>query len=96
MKTFWVTKYALTAGILEVQGENPEGNDPKYLSFLDENGLNGRSAVYGRDWHRTLDGAQARAYEMRDAKLASIAGQAKRLRALTFETTTKIKGRDDG
>jgi hypothetical protein len=95
MKTFYVTKYALTVGILEVQGEDPDdGNTPGLLSFLDGKGF--RSYAYGRNWHRTLEGAQARAYEMRNTKLASIAKQAKKIRLLTFETTTKIKGRDEG
>jgi|SRR6185437_11165942 len=38
----------------------------------------------GKDWHRSLEGAQARAGEMRKRKLASIQKQIKRLESLTF------------
>lgn len=82
--TAYVTKYALTEGILKMLVEDCFDTSPdmvrkvngKYLTtFHGEN----------REWHRTLEGAVKRAKEMQAAKLKSIDKQRARIAALTFE-----------
>lgn len=79
----WITKYALTTGIKEVAGEISE-NCP---SMFCDNGSPYPQYFHGegRDWHRTLEGAKAKAEEMRVAKIASLQKQIKRLEKLQFE-----------
>ena len=81
----WITKYALSAGILEVDAEigksssggdyvhcKARGNDPFPQGF------------YWREFHRTLDEAKKDAERRRIEKIASLKKQIKRLENLTF------------
>lgn len=77
----WITKYALTSGIMEKEVERSERfpdmvtTDERYSqTFHGE----------GKDWHRSLDAANARAEKMRQKKISSLETQLGRLRALTF------------
>jgi hypothetical protein len=79
MGSYYVTKYALTTGILAVEAEEC-GDDMIRCS--------GRFHQYfhreGRDWHRTFDAALAKATEMRDEKIASLRKQIGRLERIAF------------
>lgn len=77
----WVTKYALTEGILKMQVEDCFNTSPTMVKKL-----NGPSNVFfhGKDWHRSYEEAIKRAEEMRAAKLKSIAKQHKRILELKF------------
>ena len=76
----WVTRYALSDGILKGEAEvkggdgiwfyRPDGSWP----FL----------VSGTDWHRTEEAAIQRAEEMRVRKIASLRKQIAKLEAMTF------------
>lgn len=77
----YVTKYALTVGIerLTVRYRLVPtmviAMDHRYGSvFRDE----------GREWHRTIDSAVARAETMRKAKLASLRKSIAKLEGMTF------------
>jgi hypothetical protein len=80
----WITKYALTKGIKSI--------DATPSSFYDgvcdnTNGTGAYSTYYhgeGRDWHRTLEGAQAKAEKMRLAKIELLEKQIGKLRNLKF------------
>ena len=81
MKAF-VTKYALTKGILEVEGEFKDEFDMLIV---------GRSSGWtqcfhkeGRDWHRTFEAAKERAEMMRVAKRESLRKSMARLNKLDF------------
>jgi hypothetical protein len=66
--TVWITKYALTIGILE---REMISEDAGMVVYRDRGGINDRSHAHGKDWHRTKDEAIARAEEMRVSKIAT-------------------------
>jgi len=77
MAKVWVTRYALTDGIKEMEGEihddgyfHPDG----YWSYIPK-----------KQWHHTKAEAIASAEEMRIAKLKSLDKQIKKISALKFE-----------
>jgi len=82
MKAF-VTKYALTSGIIEVDGEVSE-NHPTMLTVREASGMPYMNHHHGKDWHSTREDALARAEEMRKAKLISLAKQVKKISNLEF------------
>ena len=77
----WISKYALSEGVFELCAETTsvEGmiSDPinRCRMFHDE----------GKDWHRTREGAIAKAEQMRLAKIASLKKQIAKLEKLKFE-----------
>lgn len=68
----YITKYALTRGIMEVEVELCLDIDPGggMISTLNESGMH--ESFHGRDWHRTLAGAQARYLKLIAAKRKSL------------------------
>ena len=80
----WVTKKALTSGILEFE-VNEEQDIKNGMLCIRQSGM--MPTYYhgdGRDWHRALKGAQARARFMRNRKLNSLKVQAKKIKAMDF------------
>ena len=90
MKTYYVTKYALTKGIIEVSGEV---NNQKYLRakwhYEWPYGLNGVAYFHPRDWHESLDDAQERADEMLEKKLASLDRQIRKMKSTSVSVYKK-------
>ena len=79
LKTYYVTKYALTRGILEVQGHLSEPNRDM-LVWFPHSGIGGhREYAHGQDFHPTLFSARSRAEEMRIAKVKALRRQLDRL-----------------
>lgn len=78
----FITKYALTKGIFEIEGEQSLEGSPSFLSDL--NNHFGTYHGEGKQWHRTQEEALARAEEMRKDKIASIEKQRKKLETMTF------------
>ena len=77
----WISKYALTVGVFEVDGEVTRNGG---IAFTPpEGGL--RQYYYGNDWHDTKDAAVARAEDMRIRKLKSLDAQIKKVSALKFD-----------
>lgn len=77
----WITKYALTSGIIEMEGEITNSG-----SLYDMNA--GFPTYYhgeGREWHRTKESAIAKAEEMRQKKIASLKKQIEKLEKMKFE-----------
>lgn len=75
----WITKYALTKGILEKEvrdcgdgmAEESENHFPTYY--------------HGTDWHKDKQSAIAKAEEMRKKKIASLKKQIEKLEKMNFD-----------
>ena len=84
----WITKYALTIGIKEVEAilcekvslDMIEVPPPPEDHYAISTYIHGE----GRDWHRTPEAALARAEQMRKAKIASLEKQIKKLQTMKF------------
>lgn len=79
----WITKYALTAGIIEAEGEFSE-QYPSMVSYRDSTGP-ALQFVHGNDWHTTESAAFRQAEEMRQKKIASLKKQIKKLEGMQIE-----------
>lgn len=77
----WVTKYALTSGIAEVEVEEPREATPNMVCTPAPN----RQCFHGVDWHRTRAQAVVKAESMRLAKLVSHHQSIARLERLKFK-----------
>lgn len=79
--TAYITKYALTMGIVQKQVEGTPASGMVVTSGE-------RYPAYfhgeGREWHRTREAAVKRANAMRDAKVASLRKQIARLETAAF------------
>lgn len=75
----WITKYALTKGILEKEVEDcGDGMVKDSESYLP-------SYYHGTDWHKDKKSAVAKAEEMRIKKISSLEKQIKKLEKMNFE-----------
>lgn len=79
--TAYITKYALTSGIKEMPIRKI---DDGMVVVGDPHGLNGVSYFHGKDWHRGINAAKARAEQMRVKKIASLRKQIAALEKLEF------------
>lgn len=83
--TAWITKYALTSGIMEVTVRQSE----TFPDFVDEekaeNGCFKRMFHgEGKEWHRTREAAVQRAEAMRKNKVVSLRRQLAKFQKMTF------------
>ena len=78
----WITKYALTEGILEVDGTTPFHID--VLHYQRERRYKQTMGNRGKDWHLDLSLAKAKAEQMRQVKIASLKKQIAKLEKLEF------------
>lgn len=78
----YISKYALTIGIQEVDAEQSKAS-PRMISYGE--GV-GRNYVHGEgvEWHRTFDEAKNRAEEMRRKRIASLKASIAKLEKLTW------------
>jgi hypothetical protein len=76
----WVTKYALTKGIQEVEVDRRE--DSQYCYSKDQWRV--QYVGLGKEWHLTRDSAVTRANEMRRAKLSSLRKSFAKFEKLNF------------
>ena len=79
--TAWITKYALSRGIIKTTARKCGG---KMISFRLNDKAVFDSVAHGNDWHLTLDDAIVRAEEMRRAKIASLQKQIVSLKKRAF------------
>lgn len=82
MMKVWITKYALTQGIIELEIEN-ESDDPNVIYFKGSHGFS--SSYRGKDWHKTKEDAIKRAEEMAQKKIESLQRQIIKICDLKFE-----------
>lgn len=81
MTAVWITKYALTAGIVERELiEHEKG----YVQVKEPRGLNGWALYHGNDFHLSKAAAVARANKMRLDKIASLKTRIAKLEKLSF------------
>jgi hypothetical protein len=80
----WITKYALTTGIFEVDGEL-FARDTAVSYRRGTSGYSYPEYARGGEWQRTPELAILRANEMRVAKIASLKKQIAKLEKMTFE-----------
>jgi hypothetical protein len=79
----WITKYALTSGIQEVDGEVDTSISATMFSWTPASGW--MKHAHGKDWHKTREAAIARAEEMRLTKIAGLKRSIAELEKLKFE-----------
>ena len=77
----WITKYALTSGIQEIEAEGSESGN-----MIREVGQSAYGYYHGRgkEWHLSYAEAAVRAEEMRLAKIKSVKKQLAKLEAMSF------------
>ena len=80
MKTYWISKYALSDGIEEVQTDD-EPSEHGYLSVR----ARFTSFKLGKDIHESLSQAITEAYNKRLRKIASLRKSIAKLEKLSFE-----------
>ena len=75
----WISRYALSDGIKEVEAEQPAIGD-RYAK------INGQFTIYeiGKDIHDTLEAAKEEAEKMRRRKIASLKKQLGNLEDMRF------------
>jgi len=80
----WVTKYALTKGILKF--EKAEDTRDGMVYVKGEHGFDYGTYFHyeGKDWHRTAKAAFKRAEEMRLGKIESLKKQIEKLKVMDF------------
>lgn len=77
----WITKYALTQGVYEVEGE-ASFRDGMFCVPRSEKSF---AAYYHKpDWHETKEEAIAQAEKMREAKVKSLERQLAKIQAMQF------------
>jgi hypothetical protein len=79
----FITTYALTSGIIEVEAEQSLVC-PTMVNWNIPGEYYGHAHGEGRNWHRTKDAAIAKAESMRLAKITSLKRSIKKLEALKF------------
>lgn len=80
MSTVYVTRYALSQGVQNMEASGISGT---MASILLPQGYT--DYVYKPHWHLVRSEALARAEEMRTSKIASLKTQLAKLEAMTFE-----------
>lgn len=75
----WITKYALTKGIIEADGVHTTQG-----VYIANSGLN-TDWFYGSDWHSNKQSAIKKAEEMCQKKIESLKSQIKKFEEMRFE-----------
>lgn len=78
----YITKYALTEGIVEAEAEVWSDVSDRMISLKTHMPF---AIVHKPDWHETRAQAVERAYEMKSKKINSLKKQLKRVDALEFK-----------
>jgi len=78
----YVTKYALTQGIMVVESEMVEDSGETMIRFGNQSFP---TYAHGNDWYLSEEAARARVEEMRQRKLAALRKQVVRLEKLKIK-----------
>lgn len=76
----WITKYALSDGIKELEVEQSDFSPNMVFGKVYNDCYHGE----GKEWHRTYASATVRANEMRQKKIASLKKQIEKLEKMRF------------
>lgn len=79
----WITKYALTQGIFEIEAEECGMGFPGMIQTKEEHPSHCHEE--GKDWHRSKESAVKRAEEMRQKKITSLKKKLEKLEKMKFE-----------
>lgn len=79
----WITRYALTSGIFEVEATLSDRSPSMVTYRRSPDSL--LEFAHGNDWHVMRETAVARAEEMKIAKLQSLEKQIRKVSKITFE-----------
>jgi hypothetical protein len=88
----WITKYALTSGIFEVDAETC--TSPSLIAVRKPGELT--AYFHNNDWHKSKEDAIARAEEMRAKKIASLRKSIAKLEAMSFDSVRTEPINDGG
>lgn len=77
----WITKYALTQGIFEVEGETTQTPGMFHAPKTEKSFAR---SFFKPEWHETKEEAIAQAKKMREAKLKSLEKQIAKIKAIQF------------
>jgi hypothetical protein len=88
--TAWITKYALTKGIIQAEVEecgNALGEFGGMIFLYKKSGESWPQYFHGegKEWHRTHEAALKKADEMRQAKIKSLQKQIAKLQGVEFK-----------
>lgn len=86
----WISKYALTKGIFEMDAEESTVSPDMVTNVA--NPWREHYHGEGRQWHRTWGDAVVRAMEMRDAKVKSLRKKLAKLERLEFVHPSRLEG----
>lgn len=78
MPKFFVTKYALTSGIKEVEAPDPDPGEDMIVVKA------GFEHYHGADWHLNREAALIQAERMRKKRITSLQKQIAKLEKMTF------------
>jgi hypothetical protein len=78
----WITKYALTGGIREVEGEVSTGSDS--MLVVHTPGTFHSQYFHGADWHTSRDAAVRQAEKMRQRRIKSLKESLAKMEQLSF------------
>lgn len=78
----YITKYALTEGIIETDGDIYDKIPTMITVRLPKTSFD--SNFHGNDWHNNVDVAKAHAEVIRTKKIASLRKQIAKLEAMSF------------
>lgn len=78
----YITKHALTAGIIEIEAETCDNVNPDMIK--DINRVHDYYHGEGRQWHRSKETAIFKAEAMKEAKIKALNKQLEKLKKLTF------------
>ena len=78
----WVSKYAMTKGIYEIEAEDCFDISP---TMVHDRGAMYTTFYHKDEWHRSEAEAVAKAEAMRTARIKSLEKQIARLKAMRFE-----------
>lgn len=84
----WITKYALTSGILCVNAEE-SGSGVRMISYR-ANSMTQYAHGEGKDWHRSEGAALIRVEKMRVAKIAALEKSIRKYRDLEFKKSSIV------
>lgn len=89
----WVTKWALTKGVYQIEVEDCFDTSSKMVKQIRSFHLSCSTYLHGNEWHRTKNDAVKRAEEMRERRLRSLEKQIAKIKSLDFEAQVESKAK---
>lgn len=81
----WITKYALTKGIIEAETDKISNDGFCHAYWIDKNGYKCNSFFHPKYFEKDKESAVSKAEEMRQKKIASLKKQIEKLEKMKFE-----------